>query len=297
MSQFSVSQIEGVVPALVSTFDQNEKLDLQRAKNLTNYLCDKKIGGLYLTGSTGEGFLMSSQERKDFVETVVETVAGRVPVIVHVGAMSTMASEELAKHAASVGADAISSVPPFYWNFSNDAIAGYYSDIVQSSGLEMIVYNIALAGLVSYDMLIRLGKIDGVSGVKYTASSHFDYFRIKETLGDDFRVYSGSDEMALSGLNFGADGLIGSTYNVIADEFIQLLDQFQKGDLKGAQMTQQHANRMIFAMLKYELIPTLKILLNSEHGVDAGWSRRPFKQYSQEETAAIIETFRQAKNL
>lgn len=295
MATFPLKQIGGVIPAMLSTFDEHEKLDLNRAKALTRYLCQKEIGGLYLTGSTGEGFMMTTDERKAFVEAVLEETAGKVPVIVHVGAVSTMASEELARHAAKAGADAISSVPPIYWHFTDDSIAGYYSDLVQASGLPMIVYNIALAGLVSFDMIKRLGGIDGVEGIKYTSSTHYDMFRIKEALGDDFRVYSGSDEMAISGLAFGSDGIIGSTYNVIADLFIRLDKEMKAGELSKAEQTQRAANKLIFTMLKYDLMPTLKILLKSEEGLDVGLCRRPFTRYTAEEEKAIIADFRQAK--
>jgi N-acetylneuraminate lyase len=116
------------------------------------------IGGLYLTGSTGEGFMMTEAERMALVEAVLAETRGEIPVIVHVGAISTRASERLARHAASAGADAISSVPPIYWKFTAASVAGYYGDLVQAAGLPMIVYNIALAGLVRFDMVKRLAR-------------------------------------------------------------------------------------------------------------------------------------------
>lgn len=292
---FSMNEIGGVIPAMLTPFDENEKLDLKRTRALTRYLCGQKIGGLYLTGSTGEGFMMTPDERKAFVETVLEETAGKVPVIVHVGAISTGISEELARHAARAGADAISSVPPIYWKFNDDAICGYYSDLVQAAGIPMIVYNIALAGLVSFDMVKRLGSIDGVAGIKYTASTHYDMFRIKEALGEEFRVYSGSDEMAISGLSFGADGLIGSTYNLLADRFIQIDDAMKRGDILKASALQKAANRLIFTLLRYDLMPALKLLLKAEKGVDAGICRRPFTHYSEKEAQEILTAYRQAQ--
>ena len=295
MPKFSLKQISGVIPAMLSTFGEDEKLDLKRARALTSHLCEKKIGGLYLTGSTGEGFMMTAEERKAFVEAVIDEVDGRVPVIVHAGAISTAASEDLARHPAKAGADAISSVPPIYWRFSDDSIAGYYADLVQAAGLPMIVYNIALAGLVSFEMIRRLGAIDGVEGIKYTSTTHYDMFRIKEALGEDFRVYSGSDEMAVSGLAFGSDGIIGSTYNLLADLFIRLDEQMKAGDLAGAERTQKEANRLIFCLLRYDLLPALKLLLKSEENVDAGICRRPFTRYAPDQQAEIIADFRGIK--
>ena len=261
MSNFSVKDIRGVIPAMVTPFDGNEALDLARTRALTAKLIEDGAQGLYLTGSTGEGFLCTSDERKAFVETVLDEAAGRIPVIVHVGAISTLASEDLARHAARAGAAAISSVPPIYWKFSDDQIAAYYSDLVQAAGIPMIVYNVTLAGLVSYEMLLRLGRIEGVEGIKYTSSTVFDIFRIKEALGQDFAVYSGSDELAVSGLAFGADGIIGSTYNVLTPLFLKLNAQMAAGDVIAARETQKIANKLIFALLARGLMPSLKATL------------------------------------
>ncbi len=287
MSHFKMNEIRGVIPALLTPFDENEKLDLTRTRALTAELLHQGVTGLYLTGSTGEGFLCDADERKAFVETVVDEVKGRVPVIVHVGAISTCTSEELARHAAQAGVDAVSSVPPIYWKFSNDEIAAYYADVVQAAGLPMIVYNIALAGLVSFDMIKRLGAIEGVEGIKYTSATLYDVFRIKEALGHDFAVFSGSDELAVSGLSFGADGIIGSTYNVLAPLFLKLHDFMAKNDVDSAREMQKLANRFIFTLLSHNLMPSLKATLTLGGKVDGGFCRRPFARLSDEQIKAL----------
>ena len=287
MSHFSVSQIKGVIPAMLTPFNEKEELDLNRTRALTAKLLKEGVNGLYLTGSTGEGFLCTADERKLFVETVLEEVRGKIPVIVHVGAISTKVSEELARHAASVGADAVSSVPPIYWKFQDDEIIAYYADLAQAAGIPMIVYNIALAGLVSFDMIKRLGKLDGVSGIKYTSATLYDVFRIKEELGKNFAVYSGSDELAVSGLAFGADGIIGSTYNVLAPVFLKLWDLMRRNDVDAARKLQQKANRIIFTMLKHNLMPSLKAVLTLGGQVDGGFCRRPFSRLSAEQIEAL----------
>lgn len=97
---------------MVTTFDENEEVDLSRGRALVNYLIEAEVDGLYITGSIGEGFLMTGEERKAFTEAVIDEVKGRIPVIVHVGDIGTKKSIDLAKHAEKAGADAISSVPP-----------------------------------------------------------------------------------------------------------------------------------------------------------------------------------------
>lgn len=145
MANFDITQIKGVIPAMLTFFDENEEVDETRTRNMTELLIRAGVNGLYLTGSTGACFTMTAEERCKVVDIVVDQVAGRIPVIVHVGDIGTKKSIELAKHAEKAGADAISSVPPFYWKFNGDSIYHYYKDIAQATSLPMIVYNIQLA--------------------------------------------------------------------------------------------------------------------------------------------------------
>ena len=110
--------IKGIIPALVTPFDSNGKVDYGVLSELVNRLIDQGVDGFYSCGSTAECFLLTDDERKKVMETVIETVDGRVPVIAHVGNIGTEKTIELAKHAEAAGASAVSSVPPFYYKFS-----------------------------------------------------------------------------------------------------------------------------------------------------------------------------------
>ena len=295
MAKFNVKDIKGVIPALITPFDINENFDEKRMRNLVDHLLEKGVDGLYLTGSTGEGFLMTPDERKKVVEVVVDQVQGRIPLIAHVGAIGTKISIDLAKQAADAGVDAISSVPPFYWKFNGDEIFHYYKDITESTDLPMIVYNIALAGLVGFEQVKKFATIEGVAGVKYTATSHFEVMRMKEELGKDFVVYSGCDEMAMSGLSFGADGLIGSFYNLMPELFIAINRAMTNKDLKTAEEKQRIANIIIIHATQKNYVGIMKRAL-SWLGVDAGYCRSPFSNFSKEEEKALKEEFRILKD-
>ena len=180
MSKFNIREFKGVIPAVLTAFDKNEEIDEKGMRELISYLINKGVDGLYLTGSTGEGFTMSSEERKRVVEIVMDENTGRVPVVVHVGAIGTKLSIDLAKHAEEVGADGISSVPPFYWKFNEDQIVKYYTEIANSCSLPMIVYNVPLVGLLGMSAIKRLAAIENVKGIKYTALSTNKKLRNKQ---------------------------------------------------------------------------------------------------------------------
>lgn len=287
MPKFSLNQIGGVIPAMVTPFDLDEALDEARTRACTRFLLDRGVTGLYLTGSTGEAFLMQSDERKRVVEIVVDEVAGRVPVIAHVGAIGTRLSVDLARHAEAAGVDALSSVPPFYWQFNPDQVYGYYADIVAATSLPMIVYNIAFAGVMSLDTIRRIASIDRVQGIKYTAPTHFDILRIKQEIGPDFAIYSGSDEMAMSGFAFGADGIIGSFYNLFPELFLKIRDAVAAGDLATARELQRSANTVIFFALARNMTAIIKRGM-AWQGADAGYCRRPFQNYPEAESEAAV---------
>lgn len=278
MPAFDIKSITGVIPAVVTTFDANDAFDEARMRAVIRFLIACKVDGLYLTGSTGESFLMAPEERKRVVEVVVDEAGGRLPVIAHIGAIGTQVSVDLARHAEAVGVDAISSVPPFYWGFSPDQVFGYYADITASTKLPMIAYNVPLAGLMGFDMIRRLSTIEGMAGVKYTATTHADILRIKQEIGQHFIVYSGADEMAMSGLAFGADGIIGSFYNLMPETWQQLYAAVKAGNLAEAQRMQEIGNAVIFFTLQRHAMAAIKRGM-AWRGADAGYCRRPFSNY------------------
>lgn len=283
---FDIKDIKGIIPALVTPFDENENVDLERLENLVEWLLEKGVNGFYLTGSTGEGFLMNMEERKLVCETVVKKVNKRVPIIAHIGCISTKLSIELAQHAEKVGADAISSVPPFYWHFDNSHISSYYKEICDATSLPMIIYNVPLAGLLGFDFIKKLSKIPNVKGVKYTGYTHQDIHKCKNKISRKFMVYSGADEMALSGIINGADGIIGSFYTMLPDLFVQIFDNAKHHDIDRAQYLQKIAVSIIDISLKYDYYAVIKESTRWM-GCDSGYVRRPFKNLNEEEIQKV----------
>ena len=278
MSKFKLSEIKGVIPAMMTFFDENENIDYEATKKMLDFMMAKEVDGLYLTGSTGLTFTMTSEERQAYVQFVCDYVDGRLPIIVHVGAIGTKKSIALAKQAEKAGADAISSVPPFYWHFSAEDIYNYYRDVSESVEIPMVVYNIVLAGTMDTDLLLKIASLPNVGGLKYTARSHDEMGFLKTKLGKDFMIYSGCDEMAFSGLCFGADGIIGSFYNLIPDFYKALYRAVEESDIPKAMRLQKIADEFIFACLKYDF-PSVGHNVLTWRGLPETFPRRPFTAY------------------
>lgn len=284
-----IRDFKGVIPAVLSVFDKDENLDEAGTREFIRYLLSFDIGGLYLTGSTGETFLMNSQERMRQVEIVMEEVGDKVPVVVHVGAMSTRASIELARHAEKFGAAGISSVPPFYFKFNEDQIFHYYEDLAGSTSLPMIVYNIPLAGLMTVDQIIRLSQIENVKGVKYTATALYEVPLIRESCKPGFQIYGGCDELGSSNIALGVDGIIGSFYNVIPDLYLKIWGAVKASDVAKAAQLQGKAVHIIMAGLHSgSMMACIKVWLRGG-GVPAGYARRPFSNFTPEEEQKLLD--------
>ncbi|WP_106460867.1 dihydrodipicolinate synthase family protein [Anaerococcus sp. Marseille-P3915] len=276
MSEFTLKDFRGVIPASLSIFDENENLDLEATKEFTEFLLKFDIGGLYLTGSTGEGFLMSAEEREKSSQAVIEVAKGKVPVVVHIGDIGTKKSIDLAKAAEEAGATAVSSVPPFYWRFNSEQIYNYYKDIAEAVDIPMVIYNVPLAGMMSADMIKDLSQIENIKGVKYTNSDIYQIPAIKEACGEDFMVYGGADELASSNLLIGVDGIVGSFYNLIPDLFIQINEAIANNEVKKAYDLQKNAVRIInYLVAGGNMVAGIKAVLR-EAGINAGYARRPF---------------------
>ena len=288
MKQFDPNNINGVIPAMITSFNKDESINKEGIRKTVNYLISAKVDGLYITGSTGETFLMSQEEKKQAIEIIVEEVNGRVPVIAHIGSIGTKITTELGQYAEKIGVDALSALPPFYYGFSNDEIFNYYQDISNSTNLPITVYNISHAHLMDLDMLKRLASIKNVKGVKYTAPTHFNFSKIKKEIGNSFKIYSGMDEMSLSGLISGADGIIGSFYNLMPELFVDIYAKIKEENINEAKKIQEKINIIIMYALSKSGYPFIKMGLNWLD-VDSGYVRKPFTTFVDKEIEYIIK--------
>jgi N-acetylneuraminate lyase len=221
---------------------------------LVEWQLAQKAGGLYLTGSTGEGFLMSIPERQVVVETVVKQVRGRVPVVAQVGALASRDAAALAKGAEAAGADGVSAVPPFYFQVDYDGLKLHYATIGAASSLPLYLYNVpattgVLVTAAQFGQLIQ--DVPTVAGMKYTAYDFFNMRQIIELEGGRLNIVSGPDEMFLPALSMGVDGAIGTTLNYMCLQFHQIYQAFKAGDMAQALEVQSKVNHVIAVLLKY----------------------------------------------
>lgn len=268
-------ELTGIYPALVTPFTDDDQIDDQALRNLTEYLIGKGVQGFYLGGSTGESLLMSKEERKQVIEIVSDQIKGRVRLIAHIGCFHTPDAIDLARHAAQTGADAISSLPPFYYKFTMEELKQYYHRIADAVELPLIVYNAPALTGVSFDSenVEEIFSHPNLAGIKFTSYDLFQMQRMLEKY--DKLIINGHDEIYLSALSIGCDMAIGSTFNFMPELFLAIRQQFELGNHKQAARLQGQANEIIECLSRIGVFRGVKGMLEII-GMPCGNCREPF---------------------
>lgn len=286
---------KGIFPAFYACYDSEGEIDRERVKAFTRHLIGKGINGLYVGGSSGECIYQSVEDRKALLEAVMEEAKGKIVIIAHVAANNTKDSALLARHANSLGVDAIASIPPIYFHLPDYAIAKYWNDISSAApDCDFVIYNIPqLAGVaLSIPLLNEMIKNERVIGVKNSSMPTEDILRFKaegKKNGREFVVFNGPDEQLISGLSIGADGGIGGTYGVMPELYLAIYDLMKKGELERARVIQNKANEIIYALCraKGNLYATMKEVIKKREGLDLGGVRAPLYPYTDADASVV----------
>ena len=275
--------MKGIYSALLTSFDREGNINEKGIREIVRYNIDKmKVDGLYVGGSTGENFMLSTDEKKEIFRIVKDEAKDKVKLIAQVGSINLKESIELGKFSTELGYDSLSAVTPFYYKFSFDEIKDYYDTIIRECKNKMIIYSIpALTGVnMSIENFKELFKNEDIIGVKFTAPDFYLLERIRKEFSDKL-IFSGFDEMLLSALVLGVDGAIGSTFNVNGIRTREIFELVKDNKIKEAREVQHITNDLITDILNNGLYQTIKLILE-EFGVEAGECKRPFKEATQE---------------
>ena len=289
-----LAAFKGIFTALVTPMDEQKRIDFASLQRLVEHQIRQGIKGFYVNGSTGEGFLLTSEERMQVLEAAVRASDGKATIIAHIGCISTMESIRLAQHAESAGADAISAVVPFYYKVSANEIREHYLSIMDSVSLPMIIYHFpgATGVSLSADFYEELSRHPQCIGVKFTSFNLFEMEQIRAKCGPDFLIYNGHDEVYAGGALLGADGAIGSTYNMMPRLFVEMFGNVMSGRWSEISEAQSEANRVIAHMMRYDTIPYEKYILYLQGVIRCADARQPLRKLTAQEREEIESFYR-----
>lgn len=276
--------LKGIYSALLTSFDENGNINEQGVREIVRHNIDKmKVDGLYVGGSTGENFMLSTEEKRNIFRIAKDEAKSDIKLIAQVGSINIKESVELAKYATELGYDAISAVTPFYYKFSFAEIKDYYNTIINSVDNYLIVYSIPfLTGVnINVEQFGELFENEKIVGVKFTAADFYLLERLRKAYPEHL-IFSGFDEMLLPASVNKVDGAIGSTFNVNAIRSREIFELAQKGEVEKALEIQHITNDLIADILQNGLYATIKELLEIQ-GVHAGYCKKPMGLTSEKQ--------------
>jgi 4-hydroxy-tetrahydrodipicolinate synthase len=218
--------VGGLLTFLVTPLTKDQSIDERRLCSLADEQIAAGVDTLTLFGSTGAIGSFTEEERKRAAEVLVKHVAGRIPVMIGTGAISTAEAVRLAEHAERIGADAILVVPISYWILNDSELQAHYTTIAQSVKIPLCIYN--NPGLTGIDikphLIAQLAKIANVYGVKESSPELARISQTKRLVGDRLKVFAGRDNSAFEGLRLGADGWASGAANIVPSACRSILE-------------------------------------------------------------------------
>ncbi len=283
--------LEGIMPAVVTPYDAAGEFRADSFEKLLEKVYEAGATGIYVCGNTGEGPQLHVALRKLAAEAAVRYSPAGKAVIVHTGAASTEDALELTRHAAKVGAHAVSSMPPSpYYSF--EEIRAYYQEIAAASALPVLVYYIPSLSkaIQSLDQILELCSIDNVIGLKFT---DYDLYKMSMISRAGHVIFNGSDDVVAAGLLMGASGGIGTFYCLVPELFIEIYRHCRAGRYQEARKVQDKVNDLVRAVLKFPALSAVKLLLKWS-GIDCGATIRPRRALTAHEESRLRIAVREA---
>ncbi len=281
-------ELKGMYSAIVTAFDSKGTYAPGAMRKLVQHQLEAGLDGFYVCGGTGEGMLLTVEERQAVLETILAEVNGRAGIIAHVGAFLTDETLALARHASEAGVDAIAALPPAYF-YKPDRLGliRYYTAVAEASTVPLLIYNIPQrTGItMTQDLFDELLQLENIVGMK-DASGNIYSLSLFFTGGKTPIIFEGEDTVLLGGLLVGACGGIGATYNIIPQLFAKLWNAVQAKDMETAARTQSRINELINALLVVDIFGGLKQTL-AWMGLECGEPRTPNRALTEEETAKL----------
>ena len=271
-------KITGVIPPVITPFDENGEPDLDAYGRLLDFLLEH-VHGIYPLGTYGSGPLMPKEMRIELAEFVIKKVGGRVPVIMHIGSADTNTAVELAQAAEKAGADAVASIVPFYYGYDEHCLTEHFTRILESVDIPFYVYNNPGMGnnTITPKILTTLAE-RGLKGIK---DSSFDiltfYAFMRAVKNEDFDFIIGTEALLVPAVVAGANGCVSGVANTFPELMVQLWNVAVAGEMDKAMELQQKVNGIREIMHLSNSIISMHAMLQVR-GIDGGIPRRPLLQ-------------------
>lgn len=284
-----------MIPAMVTPFDQNRELDLDRAQELAVRLVDGGSDALIVNGTTGESPTVFYPQKMKLFEAVIEAVGGRIPVIANVGDNCTADTIDFAKDVEKLGVDGFMCVVPYYNKPPQEGMYQHFCSIAKSVELPVVLYNIPGRCVVnmSAETTLRLARdCENIVAVKEASGNLEQIKAIIEGAPEGFAVYSGDDSATYDIMKLGGVGVVSTIGNVAPARMKEIVDLCAAGDWEAARIANEHLMPLMTGLFETSnpilVKEALKLL-----GFPVGGVRLPLIDATPEQSARLAQTMRE----
>lgn len=284
---------EGLIAAPLTGFHPDGSVNLDVIPEYANMLHADGVVGAFVNGTTGEGLSLTTAERKATAEQWVKSAPDGFKVIIHVTHTSQVEAEELASHAAEIGATAIGLMGPIFFTPPDvETLIEYVAAIAaRVPDLPCYYYHIPSMSGVSFPVIDILEAADGIirnlAGVKYTCEDFMDFDLCRQFKGGKYDMLFGRDEILLCALALGTRGAIGSTYNFAAPLSMGVIEAFDGGDIVKARQLQRMTMNVVRMLRATDCFLSAAKAIMKMLGLDLGGVRLPQVAISPEVAAKL----------
>jgi 4-hydroxy-tetrahydrodipicolinate synthase len=288
-------RIKGVIVPLLTPYDDQGSLDIAAVGRLVNFLIDRGVAGLFPAGTTGEGPLLTSPERRQLADAVVKTADGRIPVIVHTGAITTRETLDLTKHARACGAQAAALIAPYFFHHSDKALFNHFRTVANEvSDFPIYLYNNPGVGNTILSLELVTGLVEecpNIVGMKDSSGSLEMLVQLAYRYEEKFNTANGGDGQILTGAALGIDACVSGNANVVPELVVALHQASVAENITLARKLQQKVDIVRQLLEDGRDLSLFKGAL-ARRGLPLGPVRAPLLQASE----AVIEQRWQALN-
>ena len=286
--------LAGVVTALVTPMNSDYTLDLDAFARLSSFVVDRGSTAVLVAGTTGEGPLLSREERRRLVAAAVSGVSGRATVAAHVGDITTAGAVQLARDAAEEGAHVLVALSPWYFAHDEESLFAHYAAVIEATDLPFYLYNLpARSGNILPPSLVsRLREqYPQVVGIKDSGGDLYRFQEYMEAGGPDFTCLWGADGLAMGALAHGAAGLVSGNANFVPELIVGLYNAVLANNQAEARRLQAQV-QIVRDVLKDGGHLGLFKWAVEWRGIPAGFPRPPLRAPSQVERDAAEKALR-----
>ena len=284
-----MDKINGHIVAPFTPLNPDTTLNSDMIRPYAEFVIRNQLDGVFICGSSGEGALLTREERIRIAEEWMEVAGSRLKIIVHVGGTNLTDQQYLAAHSREIGAYAISAMAPMFLGPKRIEELGAFCKSVSLAAPELPFYYYHIPGLNSIDLPVlelleyAFEKIPNFAGVKYTHDNMYEFDQCFRYRNYKYDLLHGLDETYLSGLSFGCNSAVGGTFNHCFGLYSGMRKAFDSGDLIRARELQHQSHLFINILLKYRGNIVGGKRMMKFLGIDCGPNRLPIQTITNEE--------------